>query len=87
MTNYVNSRVLEIADYILKTKATVRATAKIFSVSKSTVHNDIHIRLKKLDSTKFKKISQIMQFNFDEKHLRGGLATKRKYAKNKINKI
>lgn len=79
MTDSIKKRVVDISNYIYTTKSTVRATAQIFNVSKSTVHNDIHFRLKKIDLKLYKEISKIMRINFDEKHIRGGKATKEKY--------
>lgn len=79
MTNAIIERVIDISNYIYSTKSTVRATAKVFKVSKSTVHNDIHIRLKKINPLLFREITKIMQLNFEEKHIRGGLATKEKF--------
>jgi len=79
MTITVRQRVLEISHYIIKNKTTVRATAKVFHTSKSTVHNDIHTRLPQINKRLYGKIQKIMEKNFDEKHLRGGEATKQKY--------
>ena len=71
------------AEYILVTKATVRKTAKIFKVGKSTVHKDMVERLKYVDKEAYQKIRKILKFNLEERHIRGGLATKKKYTQRK----
>lgn len=70
-----------LADYIIRTGATVRDTAKVFGVSKSTVHKDVTSRLYSFDAVKAKKVSEVLEFNLSERHLRGGNATKQKYLK------
>ena len=77
----IQKRVINVAEYILKNKTTVRATAKVYNVSKSTIHNDIQKRLIKLNKSYYYDVVKILQFNFDQKHLRGGKATKEKYLK------
>ena len=77
----IQKRVINVAEYILKNKTTVRATAKVYNVSKSTIHNDIQKRLIKLNKSYYYDVVKILQFNFDQKHLRGGRATKEKYSK------
>ena len=72
-------RIIDEANYIIKTGATVRAAAKIFAVSKSTVHKDVSERLKKIDKTLYKKVKKVLDKNLSERHLRGGEATKQKY--------
>lgn len=72
-------RVLEESKYILSTRSTIRETAKKFEVSKSTVHKDIHERLMELNMNLYSKILLIMKEHIDERHLRGGESTKRKY--------
>lgn len=79
MKEYIEQRVLQIAGHILKTGATVRSAAKVFKISKSTVHKDISERLKELNPQLYNKVSLIMQLNKDERHLRGGEATRNKY--------
>lgn len=73
----------EFANYILTNNATIRQTAKVFGYSKSTVHNDLGLPLKKANPKLYEKIKIILKINFEEKHLRGGEATKQKYLKNK----
>ena len=77
----VYERVLEIAKYVLETGDTVRATAKHFNVSKSTVHKDLTVKLRYIHPTLYKQIREILEKNKAERHLRGGEATKKKYFK------
>lgn len=72
-------RVLEVSEYIIETGCTVRAAAKVFGVSKSTIHKDISERLPKISTTLYDKIKLVLEKNKRERHLRGGLATKMKY--------
>ncbi|MBQ5815988.1 MAG: sporulation transcriptional regulator SpoIIID [Oscillospiraceae bacterium] len=72
-------RAVELGQYIIKTGATVRAAARIFHISKSTVHKDISERLKKIDPPLYRKVKKIMDKNRAERHIRGGDATRRKY--------
>ena len=76
MKDYIEERVLELAKYILDTKATVRATALKFRVSKSTVHKDVTERLLELNPT---LAHQVLDGNKAERHIRGGMATREKY--------
>lgn len=80
MKNY-NVRTKKIADYIEKTHSTIRQTAKVFSMAKSTVHYDLSRRLPGIDYAQYLKIKKILNLNFNEKHIRGGEATKQKYLK------
>lgn len=89
MKEYIEKRVVEIADYILETKATVRSAAKIFNVSKSTVHKDLTERLKRINKDLYTKVSKVLEQNKAERHIRGGNATYMKYKgikKNNINR-
>lgn len=72
-------RILNVANHILKTHDTIRKTAKIYGYSKSTVHNDVSIRLAKVNFDLYQKTKKVLDENFAEKHIRGGQATKRKY--------
>ena len=76
---YIIDRVLEEAYYIAETGATVRATAEIFHVGKSTVHKDVTVRLRNIDKTLYKAVGRVLRQNLSERHIRGGEATKRKY--------
>ena len=70
---------MDEAYYMLKTGYTVREIANRFYVSKSTVHKDLHERLKKVDEKMYEDVQKILDNNFAEKHIRGGMSTKRKY--------
>ena len=80
--NEINKRVLEEARHIINTGDTIRQTAKVFSVSKSTVHKDLHERLLKIDKNLYLNIDEILKYHTNIRHIRGGEATKLKY-KNK----
>lgn len=77
--DYIESRVYEIAQYILATSCTVRAAAKKFEVSKSTVHKDLVERLPNLSQSMADEVRKVLDENKAERHIRGGLATKAKY--------
>lgn len=77
--NEINKRVLAEAEYILKTGDTIRSTAKVFCVSKSTVHKDLHERLVRIDNNLYESIDKILKYHTDIRHIRGGEATKKKY--------
>lgn len=79
MDHREKERCVQLAEYIVAHKGTVRATAAVFGVSKSTVHKDLTERLKKASPVLFKQVKQILEENKRERHIRGGLATKHKY--------
>lgn len=79
MQDYIAFRVKECADYVEKTGATVRETAKVFGVSKSTVHKDLRERLARIDGVRYVVVSKIIERNKADRHFRGGRATKEKY--------
>ncbi len=79
MKNTGTERAVDLGEYIIKTGATVRAAAKVFHISKSTVHKDISERLKKIDPILYRKVKTVMDTNRAERHIRGGNATRRKY--------
>lgn len=79
MRGNMEERACELATYILENKATVRATAKKFGISKSTVHKDIAERLPLYNKGLYKSVKEILDINKAERHIRGGAATKRKY--------
>ena len=83
MWEYIEDRVLKCAEYIVETGCTVRACSAHFSISKSTVHKDVSERLKYIDETLFEEVRSILDRNLNERHIRGGLATKEKYQKPK----
>lgn len=76
----IHMRILAEAEYIVKTNSTVRAAAKYFAISKSTVHKDVTERLKEIDGELFEKVREVLDKNLSERHIRGGMATKNKYA-------
>jgi putative DeoR family transcriptional regulator (stage III sporulation protein D) len=75
-----NERAAELGEYIVNNKATVRATAAKFGISKSTVHKDVSERLEKINPNLFEQVKEVLEFNKQERHIRGGEATKKKYA-------
>jgi len=84
---YISSgkeRCVLLATYLVENKATVRAVAARFGISKSTVHKDITQNLKRINRPLYQQAKEILDLNKKERHLRGGEATKKKYQKNKI---
>lgn len=79
MKDYIEQRVLDIAQYIIDSGATVRQTANVFKVSKSTVHKDVSERLEKIDISVWEQVKNILDRNKAERHIRGGIATRLKY--------
>ncbi|MEY8383063.1 sporulation transcriptional regulator SpoIIID [Christensenellaceae bacterium 44-20] len=79
MKAYIEERVLGIANYILETGATVRSAAGKFKISKSTVHKDVTERLGELNPALARQVRQVLQKNMDERHIRGGEATRKRY--------
>lgn len=81
MNTFSEERAVELGEYIVKNKVTVRAAAEIFGVSKSTVHTDVTDRLKELDPHLYLRVREVLDVNKAQRHIRGGLATKEKYLK------
>ena len=81
MTDTLEKRAYELAVYMIETGATVRAAARTFGISKSTVHKDISYRLKQYNHSLYQQVRQVLDINKQERHIRGGMATKRKYEK------
>ena len=79
MKDYIEEMAVEIAYYIIEHKATVRQTAKIFGVSKSTVHKDVTERLLKINPALAGEARKVLNVNKQERHIRGGFATREKY--------
>lgn len=79
MKSYIEERILSVADYTIDHNSTVRETAKKFGISKSTVHKDLRERLPLINASLSEDVNKILDFNKSERHIRGGLATKRKY--------
>ena len=80
MKDYIEERAVEIANYIIETKATVRQAAKKFGISKSTVHKDVTERLEVINPGLAGEIRKVLDVNKAERHLRGGMATREKYS-------
>lgn len=85
MRPYIEERILSIAEYTIQTNSTVRSTAKKFGISKSTVHKDLRERLPKLNAELSKNVNRILDLNKSERHIRGGMATKKKYQQQHIH--
>lgn len=81
MKDYIETRAVEIANYIIENNATVRQTAKQFGVSKSTVHKDVAERLVQVNPALAARARVVLDVNKSERHIRGGLATREKYQK------
>ena len=84
LKDYIETRAVEIANYIVENNATVRQTAKQFGVSKSTVHKDVAERLVQVNPTLAARARVVLDVNKSERHIRGGLATREKYQKNHV---
>ena len=80
---FINGRAIALGEYIMKTGATVRAAAKTFGISKSTVHKDVTERLEEIDYNLYLKVRDVLEKNKEERHIRGGEATKAKNKKQK----
>ena len=76
----IDERAIELAQYIIDSKDTVRGAAKKFGISKSTVHKDVSERLKKINPILAREVRSILDENKAERHIRGGMATKLKYS-------
>ena len=81
MTEPIEKRACELAVYIIETGATVRAAARHFGISKSTVHKDITCRLKQYNFSLYTQARAVLDRNKSERHIRGGMATRQKYLK------
>jgi len=79
MRSDINERVVLVGLYINSSNDTIRETAKVFGMSKSTVHVDVSKRLKKVNPKLYEKVKKVLNKNFEEKHIRGGEATRKKY--------
>jgi len=75
----IEERSCDLAAFILENKATVRAAAAKFGISKSTVHKDLTERLRRVDPGLYAQVRQLLDWNKAQRHIRGGLATRRKY--------
>lgn len=80
----IDGRVLMVSEYIVRENATVRQAAAYFGVSKSTVHKDVTYRLKYIKPSLAARVREVLDVNKSERHIRGGLATRKKYEKRKL---
>ena len=85
MKEYIEERAVEVGNYIVDKKATVRQTAKVFGISKSTVHKDVTERLEKINQSLARRAREVLDLNKSERHIRGGMTTRGKYEKIKKN--
>ena len=79
MRTDIDQRACDLAVYSIENQATVRAAANQFGISKSTVHKDLTERLPRLNQGLYRQVRQLLDLNKAERHIRGGLATRRKY--------
>ena len=79
MKDYIEERVLELAQYIIETGSTVRAAARKYKISKSSVHKDVTERLMEINPALAQEVKSVLDCNKAERHIRGGLATRKKY--------
>lgn len=79
MYTNIEERACDLAEYIIENKATVRAAAKQFNISKSTVHKDLTERLETVSPALYHQVRELLDINKAERHIRGGMATRRKY--------
>ena len=79
MKGNIEERACALADYIIENRATVRAAAKKFGVSKSTVHKDLQDRLPAFNQSLYRQVKEVLDENKAERHIRGGIATRKKY--------
>lgn len=80
MRDTIEQRACDLAVYIIENRATVRAAAKQFGISKSTVHKDCTERLRRINPALAEEVRLVLEVNKQERHIRGGLATKEKYS-------
>ena len=78
MKDFIKQRAIKEADYILRSQCTIRQCAKVYGVSKSTVHLDVTIRLKKINNSIYLNVQKLLEYNNSVKHIRGGESVKNK---------
>lgn len=81
MNDLTQLRAVEIGEYIVENRTTVRVAAKVFGISKSTVHMDVTDKLEKINPSLFRQVRSVLDENKAQRHIRGGLATREKYRK------
>ncbi|MBR5230311.1 MAG: sporulation transcriptional regulator SpoIIID [Firmicutes bacterium] len=79
MSDTIDQRACELAVYMIETGATVRSAARKFGISKSTVHKDLQYRLPHCNKALYLQVRRVLDINKSERHIRGGMATKRKF--------
>ena len=79
MSDTIEERACELAVYMIETGATVRAAARHFGISKSTVHKDLQQRLPQYNRSLYEQVRQVLDLNKQQRHIRGGIATRKKY--------
>ena len=79
MRQTIEERAIRLGEYIIEHNSTVRDSAKVFGVSKSTVHKDLTTRLPRLNTGLYREVRAVLDLNKEERHIRGGEATRRKY--------
>ena len=79
MADTIDERACELAVYMIETGATVRCAAEKFGISKSTVHKDIQNRLPRYNQVLYQQVRKVLDTNKQERHIRGGMATKKKF--------
>lgn len=79
MADTIEKRACDLAAYMIETGATVRSAAQRFHISKSTVHKDLSQRLPKVNQALYVQVRQVLELNKAQRHIRGGMATRRKY--------
>ena len=79
MTDTIEERARQLAVYMIETCATVRAAAQHFGISKSTVHKDLQQRLPQYNRMLYEQVRQVLDVNKQQRHIRGGMATRKKY--------
>ncbi len=84
MADTIEKRACQLAVYIIETGATVRTAAKHFGISKSTVHKDLSQRLKQYNRVLYEQARQVLEENKAQRHIRGGMATRKKYENKRI---
>lgn len=85
LNDYLSERIISEANYIVNNQTTIRATAQVYNVSKSTVHLDLTRRLRGISLPLYAEVKKVLQKNKDERAVRGGTATKKKYLNMKNN--
>lgn len=85
MRESIEERAVVLAQYLIEHRTTVRGVAKEFGVSKSTVHKDLSERLKKIQPLLYAQVRQILDLNKEERHIRGGMATREKHLREHHN--